>query len=356
MPPFTLASSPSARAFSPSAVAVLTFVIVGLVVLSFAVALVYSFVVPSVMRLVRRAPVEDEENFSDSIVIISGPEKSDSPTPVLVDNKTDAPHPRSPLARLTVEVNTASRFGSLRTRTSPGPSRLRKCMSLETIQEEEEQVISPVHLVEVNMTKSDADEEGKDKAIKNKFLIHPHLLPIGETPARFGTARRTAFVSRPSPLHETSNICNDDAAPITTDVEAFSIAESIAVALANPSSSDFIPISEDMIDDEDENPFVFDIGRPVPPPAPFIDVPTIIIVDTDLVQAPAPAPQRIGRQRSNSFMGMKHSQTVYCARGGQGSTKQKEKENTGYLQVPSAEPPKSKRSSRRRAVASNTRL
>ncbi|KAK7018575.1 hypothetical protein R3P38DRAFT_1303352 [Favolaschia claudopus] len=355
MAPYTLASSPSTRAFSPSAVAVLTFVIVGLVVLCFVVALVYSFVVPSVMRLVRRAPVEDEENLSSSVVIISGPEKTDSPTPIIVHNKTAAPHPRSPLARLTVvEVTTASGFGSSSTGTSRGPSPLRKCVSLETIREEAEEITTPVYLVEVNVSTSDT--ECKDIIIINKFLSCPRLASAGEISARFGTPRRTAFVSKPSPLREVSIIRYDDdkhAAPITTDVEAFSIAESIAVALANSSSSDFTPISEDMVNDEDEDPFAFDIGRPVPPSTPFIDVPTIVIVDTDLVQAPAP--MRTSRQRSNSFMGRKHGQTVCCTGGatssGRGSTKHKEKENNGYLQVPSAEPPKSKRSSSRRAVA-----
>ncbi|KAK7018549.1 hypothetical protein R3P38DRAFT_2983196 [Favolaschia claudopus] len=343
MAPYRLVSSPAARVFSLSAVAVVTFVIVGLVVLCFAVAMVYSCVVPCVMRLVQRAPVEDEENTSDSVVTISKTEEIKLPTHVLADTNLRVHRPRSPLGRLAIEVNTLTHFGSPRSRTSPEPSPLRACVFLETITEA--QVTTPV-LLEVNMSKSDVP---KDKAVTNKFITHPHLLPIGETPARFGSARRTGFVSRPSPLRETSNICDDDATPITADVEAFSIAESIAVALANSSSSDFTPISEDMVDNEEEDPFQFDVGRVVPPPAPFIDVPIIVIVDTDFVQTPAP--QRTGRQRSNSFMGRKH-QTVSCARGTStvGKAAAKDKENNGFLQIPSAEQSRSRNSSRRRAV------
>ncbi|KAK6992140.1 hypothetical protein R3P38DRAFT_2571178 [Favolaschia claudopus] len=188
-----------------------------------------------------------------------------------------------------------------------------------------------------------------------------YLRRVVAASARFDAISRTRSAIGPSPLREVTDTSFVDAAP-----EAPSIAVSVAAVLRSACSDSFDDITSCLTDSDDENddPFSFDVGFTitditptstfVPAPAPAdLDIPTIVVVSCSFDNLAAIS-KPTGRQRSNSFMGWKQGHAPAASRGGvkRESGSGSAKENEGFLTVPSeVQPkPKSKRSSRRSAI------
>ncbi|KAF7361229.1 hypothetical protein MSAN_01155000 [Mycena sanguinolenta] len=150
---------------------------------------------------------------------------------------------------------------------------------------------------------------------------------------RFG-ASRSRSKPGPSPLRAVF-----PEPEFTTDVETPAIAHAIASALVTACRSSF-GADFSFLDDEDENPFVFNLGRAVPVPASHFEIPAIVVQNPSLDFGTVAPMKPMARKRSNSFVGWKQGHTPSKGSSSKGhSGKVKEKENDGFLKVPSFKKP-----------------
>ncbi|KAJ7226506.1 hypothetical protein B0H12DRAFT_1328698 [Mycena haematopus] len=347
------------------------------------------FVVPYVAKVMdRRARTKDVESNADSVATLYSVEKARKVAaaavlarararlPRLQDPKCAAPPARKspkivgPCRQLTYladSVNVSARFSASRTRIQPGLSPLRTIAFLapesSVVAFNHKHVNGASRLVAARIrlavtAKKNGTVIGKSpfSALRKTVTTRPHLqsLKLGEVPAAFVT--RTRARPGPSPLRivflepEPEPVVATSASNVEASSIAHTIVELLAAAYNDDHDADFGFLHDSDTDDED--PFIYDLGRAIPaPPVPF-DVPTIIVESPSLVfdkeQRDTNA-KPSSRKRSNSFIGWKqglapskgtgHGSSSSSSKGRSG----KDKENEGFLRVPSASPRRTRR-------------
>ncbi|KAJ7209350.1 hypothetical protein B0H12DRAFT_1225123 [Mycena haematopus] len=342
------------------------------------------FVVPYVVKVMKsRARTKDVESSAESVATLYSVEKAKKVAaaavlararvrlPSLQDLKRAAPPvPKSikivgPCRRLTYladSVDVSARFSASRTRIQPGLSPLRTIAFLapesSVVAFNHKQVNGASHLVAARIrlavtAKKNGAVIGKSpfSALRKTVTMRHHLqsLKLGEVPAAFVT--RTRARPGPSPLRAVFPEPEPVVATSASNVEAPSIAHTIvdllATAYNDDHDADFGFLHDS--DNYDEDPFIYDLGRAIPAAPVCVDVPTIIVESPSLVfnkdQRDTNA-KPSSRKRSNSFIGWKQGLAPSKDMGHGSSSKGsrgKDKENEGFLRVPSASPRRTRR-------------
>ncbi|KAK7018401.1 hypothetical protein R3P38DRAFT_1299492 [Favolaschia claudopus] len=362
MAPYLVATTSSSSSYSlslSSPVVRLLLAFVAVIVGLGAVCALFVVCVQKVVKVVEkrgeflRESVKDVEDCSESIVSVVSVEKTEDsilPIPENIVSSQDTAHTsisdgnlqissmRYPLARVIKTGSTYTRPRRSPATVSPAPSPLRACIFSEcdfVVEEEEVVVIAPL---DEDLTTVTKEVHMSVMPMSTVLATRSHLRPVVAASARFDIIRRTAI--GPSPLREVTNTSAVGAAP-----EAPSIAVSVAAVLRSACSDSFDDITSCLTDSDDENddPFSFDVGSsitditptPTSVPVPDLDIPTIVVVSCSSDNLAAISKPTTGRQRSNSFMGWKQGHAPAASRGGvrRESASASAKENEGFLTV-----------------------
>ncbi|KAF7334570.1 hypothetical protein MVEN_02286900 [Mycena venus] len=385
-------SSPPALSYSLSPSGIIALVV--LLVFVFGGWGVYVVVVPFAKRRVgeRRARVCDAESSTAGHIMYPAEKakkaaaasvlaRARARVPPTLKRSVVMPSPkrlyivgsRRYLPHLTDSVNVPTRFGTSRTRTRPGPSPLRVAVLVPEPPSKDD---AAAYLVKARIrlgVTSKAAALGKSPfgALRRSITTRPHLqsIAVNEVSASFATIRNRVSHG-PSPLRAifTASEPEPEPAPISpttaSDVDEPSIAHALASLLASVYHAEdddavrFAFLEDSDADSDSDDPFEFDLGRVVPVPAPVgvaiglppLDIPTIIVESPSLTIGDGPKPT--SRKRSNSFIGWRqgHSPSKGTGHSGtNGNRSSREKENDGFLRVPS--PPHSSRPRPRRPRA-----
>ncbi|KAK7018396.1 hypothetical protein R3P38DRAFT_3558728 [Favolaschia claudopus] len=365
MAPYLVATTSSSSSYPLSLSSPVVRVLLAFVFVVVGLGAVCALVVVCVQKVVKvvekrgevlRESVKDVEDCGESLVSVASVEKTeDSILPIpenIVSPQDTAPTSindgnlqissmRYPLARVIETGATYTRPRRSPAKVPSAPSPLRACIFSESdflVEEEEVVVIAPHG---EDLTAVTKEVHMSVMPMSTVLATRSHLRPVVAASARFDIIRRSAI--GPSPLREVTNTYAVDAAP-----EAPSIAVSVAAVLRSACSDSFDDITSCLTDSDDENedPFSFDVGFsitditptptfvPAPAPAPDLDIPTIVVVSCSSDNLAAIS-KPTGRQRSNSFMGWKQGHAPAALRGnvkresGSGGAK----ENEGFLTV-----------------------